>query len=384
MFSSRLPASLEENRISRAVARARAEGRSVIDLTESNPTRVGLRYPEAAILAALADPAALTYEPAPRGLEAARRAVAAYYARLGARVDPERVLLTASTSEGYALLFKLLCDPGDVVLAPQPSYPLFELLAGLEGVTVRPYPLRYHAGWHLDAGEVRPLVDERVRAILTVSPHNPTGHVLAGDERDALVGLCAERGLALVCDEVFADYATEGAPTCVEERRALTFCLSGLSKPCGLPQVKLGWIHTSGPEALVAEAEARLELIADSYLSVSAPAQHAAPRLLALADDVGAQLAARVRENRAHLAERVRGTALTLLPSGGGWSAVVRLPRTRSEEAWVLGLLDAGVLVHPGFFYDFPDEAYVVVSLIVPPAQLARGLDRVMDYTARL
>lgn len=380
MFSSRLPPSLAPNRISLAVDAARARG-PLVDLTESNPTVVGLPYPRDAILAALADPRALTYEPTPHGLPAARAAVAAYYARHGHAVDPARVTLTASTSEAYAWLFKLLCDPGDDVLVPTPSYPLFDYLAALECVRPVTYPLRYHAGWFLDVEEVRRALTPRTRAILVVNPNNPTGSFLTRDEARALCDLAAARDLALVSDEVFADYAfspdAARVPTLVGETAALTFCLSGLSKLVGLPQLKLGWIVVGGPPARRAAAEARLELIADSYLSVAAPVQHAAPRLLALVDDVGAAIAARVRDNRARVAAAVAGTAAQLLDAAGGWSAVVRLPSTRSEEEWVLQLLGDGVLVHPGFFFDLPPTC-VVISLLVSSAALDAGLAAIL------
>ena len=385
MFSRRLPASLEANRISRALEAARARG-PLIDLTETNPTRVGLRYPEREILDALAQPGALAYQPDPRGLLSARRAVAGYYAERGATVSPERLFLTASTSESYSLLFQLLCDPGDRVLVPEPSYPLFELLARLAAVEIAPYPLRYHAGWYLDIEELEQKLDDRTRAVLVVNPNNPTGSFLKRGELDRLERLCAERSLAIVSDEVFADnwFAPDPdrvptlAPGPAGQRRALTFCLSGLSKLCGLPQLKLGWIVAAGPDELVREAEARLELIADTYLSVSTPVQEAAPRLVALISDVGAQLALRVRTARAELAARVSGTALQLLDAEGGWSAILRVPRTRSEEEWVLQLLDDGVVVHPGFFFDMPEEAHLVVSLIAKPEDFREGIERLI------
>jgi alanine-synthesizing transaminase len=276
-----------------------------------------------------------------------------------------------------------LCDPGDRVLVPQPSYPLFDLLAGLESVELVPYPIRYSAGWYLDVEELRQLVDARTRAVLVVNPNNPTGSFLKTRERAALSALCAERDLAIISDEVFADYAfapdADRVATLVDETAALTFSLSGLSKLIGLPQLKLGWIHLAGPAARVAEADARLELIADTYLSVAAPVQHAAPHLLGLVDDVGAQIAARVRQNRATAQARVAGTAVELLQAEGGWSAILRVPRTHTEEEWVLGLLDDGVLVHPGFFFDLHDEAYLVVSLLVPGAVLTEGLVRILQ-----
>ena len=380
VFSSRLPPSLAPNRIALAVDAARARS-PLADLTESNPTVVGLRLPAEAILAALAAPAALTYEPTPRGLPAARAAVAAYYARHDVAVDAERVTLTASTSEAYSWIFKLLCDPGDDVLVPSPSYPLFDHLAALESVRPVGYPLRYHAGWFVDVEEVRRALTPRTRAILVVNPNNPTGQFLKRDEARALAALAAERELPLVSDEVFADYGFGPDParvtTLAGDSPALTFCLSGLSKVVGLPQLKLGWIVLGGPEPGRAAAAERLELIADTYLSVAAPVQHAAPALLALVDDVGAQIRARVRENRAALAAALAGSAAQLLDAEGGWSAVVRLPATRTEEEWTLALLDDGVLVHPGYFFDLPPTT-IVVSLLVEPRTLGPAVAAIL------
>ena len=381
MFSQRLPGSLEENRISRAVANARARG-PLLDLTETNPTAVGLAYPTRAILEALTDERALTYQPTPRGLPEARRAAAAWYARHGVATDEDRVFLTASTSEAYALLFKLLCDPGDEVLVPEPSYPLFGLLAGLEAVATRAYPLRYHAGWFLDGEELAQRITPRTRAVLVVNPNNPTGSFLTGEEHAALDRLCAERGLALVSDEVFAEYAftddVRRTVTLAGDRAALTFCMNGLSKLAGLPQLKLGWIALFGPTELRREADRRLELIADTYLSVATPVQLGAERLLALSSQMTAQLRARVLANRARLEDALRGSALDLLDADGGWSAILRVPRTRTEEEHVLALLDAGILVHPGYFFDLGDEGHLVVSLIVDERELAEALPRLV------
>jgi aspartate/methionine/tyrosine aminotransferase len=380
VFSSRLPPSLAANAISRAVDAARARG-PLLDLTESNPTVVGLDYPRRAILTALSDERALTYEPTPRGLLQARAAIADYYARHhGEAVDPERLLVTASTSEAYAWMFKLLCDAGDDVLVPRPSYPLFDLLAGLESVRPVPYTLRYHHGWFLDVDELERALTPRTRAILVVNPNNPAGWFCKRDEHARLEALAAARGLALVSDEVFADYAfapdAARVTTLVRDGAALTFSLSGLSKLVGLPQLKLGWIHVAGPPSLRVAAAERLEHIADTYLSVAAPVQHAAPALLPLVDDVGRQILARVIENRRRLQQALSGSAAQLLDAEGGWSAIVRLPAIRSDEEWVLALLSRGVLVHPGFFFDLagtPPVA-IVVSLLVAPDMLAAAL----------
>jgi aspartate/methionine/tyrosine aminotransferase len=342
-----------------ALARAAAKFRDpILDLTLSNPTRADLPYDEAAIRAALAA-APLRYDPTPFGLPAARAAVAA---DLGAHVDPDRVVLTASTSEAYGHLFKLLCDPGDEVLVPQPSYPLFEHLARLDAVRTVPYPLRYAGRWHLDT--VRP--GPRTRAVLVVHPNNPTGSYLARDEADALAAL----GLPIVADQVFARYPLvddrERVPDLLRDD-VLTFTLGGLSKLAGLPQLKLGWIVVGGPEARVREALARLELIADTYLSVGTPVQHALPALLAARRVTEDAIRARTRRNLARLQAATAGGPVSVLRAEGGWYAVLQLPRTRTEEEWALTLLERdGVLVHPGHFYDFEREAYAVVSLLPP------------------
>ncbi len=387
MFSSRLPRSLAANRISVALAEAQARGgETILDLTESNPTVVGLRFEDAPVLAALADARSATYTPTPRGLPEARAAVADWYARHGAPVDPSRIFLTASTSEAYALLFKLLCDPGDRVLAPQPSYPLFDHLAALESVALSHYPLRYHGGWFLEVEEVRRAFDGVTRAILVVNPNNPTGSYLSRESHQALDALAAEHALAIISDEVFADYPLAPDParavSLAGDRRALTFCLGGLSKLAGLPQLKLGWIALFGPEALVAEACDRLELIADTYLSVGTPVQHAAPRLLELGERRRALIAARVCRNHRRLAAAVRDTSVQLLQPEGGWSAILRVPAVHPEEQWVLALLDDRVLVHPGFFFDLSGGAHLVVSLLCEESVLDEGIVRLLRRVA--
>ena len=371
MRSSRLPRDLTPNRLSAAVARARASARPLVDLTQSNPTRAGIPYP-IDLLAPLADPAGLSYNPEPFGMFEAREAVVADYARRGVRVTPDHVCLTASTSEAYALLFKLLCNPGDTVLVPRPSYPLFEHLTALECVQAVPYDLELQGHWRLDAETIARSVDDRTRAVLIVSPNNPTGSVVQAGEIEAVAQLCASRGLALIGDEVFADYRLDdGAPTpsVLQQTRALAFGLGGLSKSVGLPQVKVAWIGVSGPDDRVAEAMAGLEIVADTFLSVSTPAQVALPRLLTRGSVVRGAIRERTARNLAALEQAVaRVPAVTLLPVAGGWCAVVQVPSLVSEEALVLSLLEHdGVLVHPGYFFDFPREAFVVVSLLVDP-----------------
>jgi alanine-synthesizing transaminase len=385
MFSSRTPDDLTPNRLTVALNAARARGRTILDLTESNPTRAGFDYPSG-LLRLLADPRSLTYAPAPFGLPEARAAVARDYARRGFAVASDRIALTASTSEAYGCLFKLLTDAGDEVLVPRPSYPLFDHLAGLEQVTARPYALDLDGGWRVDFDSLQAAVTPRTRAILVVSPNNPTGSFIKPDEVERLADLAAAHGLALVADEVFADYeltagARAAAGHLLDRGDILTFSLGGLSKSVGLPQVKLAWIAVAGPDRVVGEALGRLEIICDTYLSVSTPVQVAAPELLECGAIVRQQIARRVSTNYGRLLEKVaaRTPACRVLASEGGWSAVLQVPSLESEDALVVNLLeDDGVLTHPGYFFDFARESYLVMSLLVPEAQFAEGTDRVL------
>ena len=386
MFSDRVPTELATNRLTAAVAAARAQGRPVIDLTVSNPTRAGFEYPPD-LLAPLADPEALRYDPRPLGRIDAREAVARDYERQGVRVDADRVVLTASTSEAYSLLFKLLAGAGDEVLVPRPSYPLFEHLTRLDLVSAMPYDLEYHGAWSIDLTSVERAITSRTRALLVVSPNNPTGSFVTQEELERVAALCAARDIAIIADEVFADYELEAGALAAAGRAALrpdvlTFSLGGLSKSAGLPQVKLGWIVVSGADALAAAAIERLELLCDTYLSVSTPVQMAAPSLLDAGVRIRAQIAARTLANYRYLqsaAATVR--SCRLLRSDAGWSAVLQVPSLQSEEDLVLHLLEhEGVLAQPGYFYDFPRESFLVVSLITPPAVLADGIGRVLRH----
>jgi alanine-synthesizing transaminase len=380
-FSSRLPPHAEINAITRALGRLRANGVAVIDLTESNPTRAGIPYP-AGLLDALSDPAALTYEPHPFGLRQAREAVAGEFVRRGAAIDPDHLVLSASTSEAYSWLFKLLCDPGDAVLIPAPSYPLFEHLTQLEGVRTASYRFAYHGRWEIDF-ESMAAAPAATRAVLLVSPNNPTGSFVSARELDRLMAVCRDRGWALIVDEVFADYPLEARePLTDVAARAdvLSFTLGGASKSIGLPQVKLGWTLVGGAEAARGAALAALELIADSFLSVGTPVQVAASRLLRDGVAVRVAIRERVRQNLLTARAAIAATpACNLLPVEGGWSAIVRVPATSGEEELVLRLLEQDhVLVHPGFFFDFPHEAFIVVSLLPPPDIFADGFARVL------
>jgi aspartate/methionine/tyrosine aminotransferase len=380
MFSSRLNASAEVNRITRRLRDLRATGVPILDLTESNPTRAGIRYPAGEIAHLLSDARALAYEPQPAGLPAAREAVAGYYAQRGETVDPARILLTASTSEGYAYLFKVLADPGDEVVVPRPSYPLFEFLAALESVRIVQYPLVYDGAWAIDFDALNGAITPRTRAIVVVNPNNPTGSFLKLDERGELIRIGRDHRLAIVSDEVFSDYAFEDDPrrarTLTDTSEVLSFSLSGLSKVAGLPQLKLGWMTVNGPSDLRREAFERLEFIADTYLSVSTPVQWAASGLLAWSTRIQSRIQMRCRRNLAVL-RRAFGpeSAFRVLNVEGGWYAIVQAPRIRSEEEWVLLLLERhGVLVQPGFFYDFEAEAFLVVSLLTPKEVFSAGI----------
>jgi len=383
VFSSRFRWSFEPNRLSRALEEKRRRGESILDLTQSNPTQAGLAYPNE-ILEAFADERLLRYEPTPAGLREAREAVARYYERRGIAVQPDRILLTASTSEGYAYLFKLLTDPGDHVLIPHPSYPLFEFLAAMESIEVRPYPLVYHGGWSMDLDALSMAITPKTRAIVLVNPNNPTGSYLKRHELQELLRLCAAHQLALISDEVFSDYAfgpdLERVATLAGVTQGLAFSMGGLSKAAGLPQMKLGWIVSAGEEQMRRRALERLEWIADTYLSVGTPVQAAAARLLGAGESLQEQIRLRACGNLRQLRESMEGSSATVLAVEGGWYAILQMPRVRSEEDWTLELLERwNVLVQPGFFYDFDSEAFLVLSLLTAEAPFAHGLNRLRE-----
>jgi aspartate/methionine/tyrosine aminotransferase len=382
MISSRLPGNLEPNAVARALEVKRRGGAPILDLTETNPTRAGFTYPKD-LLQPLADARALEYDPQPLGMWSARAAVAADFRRRGIVISADRVALTSSTSEAYALLFKLLCDAGDRVLVPHPSYPLFEHLTSLESVEAVPYALDYHGEWRIDAASINRAATDRVRAIMIVSPNNPTGSFLHRDDLDAITALAADRGWAIIGDEVFADYPLDGAPNAahvLSGAEVLTFSLGGLSKSAALPQVKLGWIGFGGPSTNVDRALAAYELIADTYLSVSTPVQAAAAELIERGAGMRAQILARLRRNLESLRSLASAyPAVDVLKIEGGWSAVIQVPQLRSEEALVLELLEKDdVLVHPGYFFDFPREAYLVVSLLVESSRFDLAAARLL------
>jgi alanine-synthesizing transaminase len=385
MFSQRTNWRLSPNALTRAIEEARASGQKILDLTVSNPTETGVRPDAANVLAALANPEAMHYDPQPRGLLEARKAVCRYYRESHEvfDLDPERLILTTSTSEAYSYVFRLLCNPGDEILVPKPSYPLFEFLADLADVKLVPYPLIYDHGWQIDFDSLYKAATARSRAVILVHPNNPTGSYVSAAEASALNASCLDYNLALIVDEVFLDYSHGGTPrsSFVTNADSLTFTLSGVSKISALPQMKLAWVYTSGPGETVAQAGARLEIIADTFLSMNAPVQHAAPVLLDQRKQIQPILLDRLRENLGELDRQlVRHSSCARLQVEGGWYVVLRVPAIESDEDLAIRLLrEASVSVHPGHFYDFPDEGYLVLSLITEPAIFREGMARLLQ-----
>lgn len=385
MFSQRTNWQLSPNALTRAIAEARASGRKILDLTVSNPTEVGVRPDTETVLAALANPQAMHYDPQPRGLLRARRAVCHYYRESHEvfDLDPERLLLTTSTSEAYSYVFRLLCNPGDEIFVPKPSYPLFEFLADLADVKLVPYPLLYDHGWQIDFDSLYRAATERSRGVILVHPNNPTGSYVSPTETSALNAFCHDYGLALIVDEVFLDYSHDGAPrrSFITNADALTFTLSGVSKISALPQMKLAWVATSGPEEMVRKAGERLEIIADTFLSLNAPVQLAARVLLDQRKQIQPILLDRLRVNLAELDRQLAGySSCTRLMVEGGWYVVVRVPAIGSDEDLAVRLLrEANVSVHPSHFYDFPNDGYLVLSLITEPSDFREGVARLLQ-----
>jgi alanine-synthesizing transaminase len=383
MFSDRTNWKLTRNRLTEALEEARSSGVRVLDLTISNPTQAGLHYDEPQILQSLASPRSMDYDPQPKGLPNARAAVAAYYQTQHGiqNLDLDRLILTTSTSEGYSFVLRLLCNPGDELLVPKPSYPLFEFLADLQDVKLVPYPLIYDHGWQMDFPSLEKAVSKRTRAVVVVHPNNPTGSYVHPQEQESLNRFCRERELALIADEVFLDYAHDRAPrqSFAANQDVLTFTLSGVSKISALPQMKVAWIATSGPAQQVEAAQARLEVIADTYLSMNAPIQCATPVLLDQRKNIQPQLLDRVLSNLAELDRQLaQQKTCQRLSLEGGWYAVLRVPVTQTDEELAVDLLSRkAVLVHPGHFYDFSTDGYLVLSLITQKPEFAEALQRV-------
>ena len=390
MFSDRTGWPLTPNRLSQAVERLRAQGIPILDLAESNPTQVGLQYPEG-FLKPLADFRSLVYDPSPKGLSSACQAVVGLYAQKGIPVSADQIFLTCSTSEAYSFLFRLLCNPGDSVLVPCPSYPLFEYLAGLDDVRPSPYRLRYNQKrWEVDFDHLEAACLPTTRAVIVVHPNNPTGSGLASEEWRELISLCQRKNLALVADEVFADYFYEEDQriprTLAGNPDVLVFSLGGLSKFLGLPQMKLAWIAVTGPKEMVRPALERLELIADTYLSVNTPVQQALAGWLADPSWIQTRIRERLLRNRRFLLREVgrAGDPIRCLEADGGWNAVLRVPAIRDEEKFTLDLLEQEkVLAHPGYFFDFEEQGYLVVSLLPPPERFEKGVGKLLARIAR-
>jgi alanine-synthesizing transaminase len=391
-FAHRTSWNLSPNRYSEALEAHRRAGREVLDLTASNPTTVGLRYREEELLQALAHREALTYKPQPKGLLLVREAIAAYYSERGSVVSPEDLILTTSTSEAYSFVFRLLCNPGDSLLAPAPSYPLFDFLADLHDVKLVSYDLVYDHGWQIDFHSLQTATDRiqasagKCRAVLVVHPNNPTGSYVKAPEAEQLNQICTANELAIIADEVFLDYSLRKAPPLIFSANsdALTFTLSGLSKICALPQMKVAWIAVSGPDSLKAEALRRLEVIADTYLSMNAPVQWAVPVMLEERHSIHRQLMYRIRENLAELDSQLAAQKLCQrLEIEGGWYAVLRVPVTDSDEDLAIRLLqETSVLLQPGHFYDFPVEGHLVLSLITEPQPFKKGIGCALQFIA--
>jgi len=383
MFAGRTNWNLHSNRLSEALAKHRAAGKPLLDLSVSNPTECGFEYDRQAILKALSSPESLSYDPDAKGLLSARRAVAEYYSALEIIVPVEDIILTTSTSEAYSFAFRVLCNPGDELLIPEPSYPLFSFLADIHDLKLVGYPLLYDHGWQIDFHALQQAITARTRGVIVVNPNNPTGHFCKSGEIEKLSEICSSRQIAIIADEVFLDFhlAATRPPSFAANTGSLTFTMSGLSKVSGLPQMKAAWLIASGPEELKSEALARLEVIADTFLSMNAPVQRAMPVFLELRHGFQKQVLARVRKNLAEL-DKLLSTqrSCARLDMEGGWYAVVRVPAIRSDEDVAIELLTAqGVYVHPGHFYDFPADGYLIVSLIASEPDFNEGMKRLLS-----
>jgi alanine-synthesizing transaminase len=384
-FSTRTAWDTRETELALTLSALLNSGLPLLDLTASNPTQCGFVYDEPAILSALAQPKTLTYDPNPRGMPTARQAVVAYYANHGVDPNVEDIILTTSTSEAYSYLFRLLCDPGDEVLIAQPSYPLFDFLAQLEDVRLIPYPLFYDHGWHLDTAALRAQISSRTRAIALVHPNNPTGHFTKDTERRELEAICTEHNLALIVDEVFLDYGIAGhlgRSFASGEHPVLTFVLSGLSKIAALPQMKAAWIATFGPRQEMSRALDRLEVIADTFLSMNAPIQWALPSWLAGRGKLQSQISNRLEQNLNTLDRfLVRQKMVSRLEVEAGWYSVLRVPAVVAGDELAINLIrDRRVSVHPGHFFGFPGDGWLVISLLPPEAQFSSGIDAILNH----
>jgi len=385
MFAKRTDWKLTANQLTLRRKALEDKGVPILDLSESNPTRCQFKYLSTELLKPLTAAQNLSYDPDPRGLLETRKTIADYYRAKQIFVDPNQIFLTASTSEAYSFLFRLLLNPGERILVPRPGYPLFNFLTDLNDIEMDLYSLRYEGKWHIDFQELRQACRPETKAVILVNPNNPTGSYLKRQELAALVQLAKKKNLILICDEVFSNYSfledPERAVSTVNTKEVLTFTLEGISKTFGLPQMKLAWIVASGPEVLVEQATERLEMISDTYLSVSTPIQRALPTWIALQEKIQKEIIARLRENQTFLSETLtRFPSSQVLKAEGGWYAVIRIPRIRSEEEWALEFLERDhVFVHPGYFFDFEEEAYLILSLLPPPRTFQEGVLRILS-----
>jgi aspartate/methionine/tyrosine aminotransferase len=388
MFSNRTNWQRKPNRLTELYNLIQESGRQILDLTKSNPTECGFNYPSKEILLAFNNPRLLHYQPDPQGIIPARKAVCRYYNGKGTDVSPHQVFLTASTSEAYSTVFKLLCNAGDDVLVPKPSYPLFDYLAQINDVHLNQYPLRYDGEWHIDLESLFEAITPMTKAIVLIHPHNPTGMFLKNQELDKLVAIAGSHNLALIVDEVFLDYGFEDLAgrvvSTASERRVLTFTMNGISKMVGLPQMKLGWIVLSGPDNLLAEASHRLEILCDTFLSVNTPVQEALRILLETGDPVQEQIQTRTKNNFAVLSQLLNNGKCSLLNCEGGWYGIIRVPHTKPDEEWCLELLGKhGVYVYPGYFFDFDEEGYLIVSLLTEEGVFREAATRMLEHLER-
>jgi alanine-synthesizing transaminase len=383
MFADRTNWNLRSNRLSEALAKHRAANKPLLDLTVSNPTGCGFFYDRGSILQSLANPDSLSYDPDPQGLLAARQAVAEYYSAHDIVVPVANIILTTSTSEAYSFVFRILCNPGDELLIPEPSYPLFRFLADINDAKLVGYPLLYDHGWQIDFHALQHVITPRTRGLIVVHPNNPTGHFCQAGEMEKLNEICSSRQIAIIADEVFLDFHLRATrPSSFSANAAsLTFTISGLSKIAGLPQMKAAWLITKGPEELNGQALSRLEVIADTFLSLNTPVQLAIPRFLELRHGFQNQLMTRVRRNLTELdAQLAAQSSCSRLELEGGWYAILRVPVTRSDEDLAIELLNArGIYVHPGHFYDFPTDGYLIVSLITSVEDFEEGIQRLLS-----
>ncbi|MBI5475987.1 MAG: pyridoxal phosphate-dependent aminotransferase [Ignavibacteriales bacterium] len=399
-FSERTNWHRQQNKLTELLGSLRNSGRDILDLTVSNPTECGFVYPEKEILSSFENHLSMAYDPNPRGLLSARQSVSEYYKQKNITVDPSNIFLTASTSEAYSILFKLLCNAGDSVLVPKPSYPLFEYLAQINDVGLQHYDLLYDGEWRVDIESFAPKAHQspaennskigKIKAIVIVNPHNPTGMFLKNDEYSAIKEFARQHNLAIIVDEVFVDYAFEDdenrISSTASEADVLTFTLNGISKMIGLPQMKLGWLVVSGQLSFVNEAIERLQIICDTFLSVNTPVQVALPKLLTVGKNIQSQILKRVKSNYNTLLtthNSLLNTPCSPLLANGGWYGIIRVPRIKSNEEWALQLLEKKcVYVYPGYFFDFVDEGYLVVSLLVENSIFQKAVSGIVEYVS--